>query len=81
MNGKILPLSFVQSGRRAVIKEFTGCRNLSRRLTEMGLIPGSRLRVIRNDCGSPLIVSLGEGRLALGSGMALKIMVEDIGEE
>jgi ferrous iron transport protein A len=81
MNGKVLPLGFVQSGQRAIIKEFTGGRSLSRRLTEMGLIPGSRLRVIRNDCGSPLIVSIGEGRLAIGCGMALKIMVEEVSEK
>jgi ferrous iron transport protein A len=73
MNGKVLPLGFVQSGQRAIIKEFTGGRSLSRRLRW--------LRVIWNVCGSPLIVSIGEGRLAIGCGMALKIMVEEVSEK
>ena len=50
---------------------------MKRRLTKMGLFPGSILRVIRNDCGSPLIVSSGDGWLAIGRAIALKIMVEE----
>ena len=78
MSGSVLPLGFLQTGRDAVIKDFDGGRGLRQRLTEIGLVRGTRVRVVKNDMGGPLIVSIGEGRLAIGRGMALKIMVEEV---
>jgi ferrous iron transport protein A len=49
-------------------------RNLDRRLTELGLNIGSSLRVVQRQ-GSGLVVSRGEARIAIGGGMAMKIMV------
>jgi len=42
----------------------------------MGLLPGVILRVVTNDTCGPFIVALGDTRLALGRGMAHRIMVE-----
>ncbi len=78
MGGSVLPLGFLQAGRDAVIKSFKDGGNLRQRLTEMGLVRGTRIRVVKNDTGGPLIVSTGEGRIAIGRGMALKIMVEEV---
>lgn len=77
MKKRLLPLGFVPAGSTVLIRELDGGRNLSHRLTEMGLVCGTAIRVIKNDVGGPLIVSVGEGRLALGRGMALKILVEE----
>jgi ferrous iron transport protein A len=70
-----MPLGFLQTGRDAVVKDFNGGQSLGQRLTEMGLFRGTRVRVVKNDMGGPLIISIGEGRLAIGRGMALRIMV------
>lgn len=77
MDGSVLPLGFLQVSRDAVVRELDGGRNLCQRLAEMGIVRGTRVRVIKNDMGGPLIISIGEGRLAIGRGMALKIMVEE----
>jgi nicotinate-nucleotide--dimethylbenzimidazole phosphoribosyltransferase len=53
-----------------------GGRSLRQRLTDMGVVRGTRVKVVKNDMGGPLIISIGEGRLAVGRGMALRIMVE-----
>lgn len=50
-------------------------RGLDRRLTEMGLNIGTELKVQQRQPGGALVVLRGETRLALGGGMAHKIMV------
>jgi len=77
VNSKALPLGFLQAGCSAVVREFQGGKSLRQRLIELGLVHGTRVRVVKNDRGGPLIISVGEGRLAIGRGMALKIMVEE----
>ncbi len=78
MSGSFLPLGILQAGRDAVIKDFNNGRSLRQRLTEMGLVRGTKIRVVKNDMGGPLIISTGDGRLAIGRGMAIKILVEEI---
>lgn len=77
MKKQVLPLGFVPTGSTVLIQKIGGGRSLSQRLTEMGLVRGTSVRVIKNDVGGPLTISVGESRLALGRGMALKIMVEE----
>lgn len=77
-NSPVLPLAFLPAGRRGVVKEVLGGFGFRRRLAEMGLVKGAVVRVIRNDRG-PLIIALGEARLALGFGMAQKVIVQELG--
>lgn len=77
MNKTIIPLAFLQIGQNAVIKEIIGGRCLKRRLKEMGLAKGMIIKILKNDHG-PLILALGNSRVALGFGMARKILVEKV---
>lgn len=77
MGGSVLPLGFLQVGRDAVVKDLDSGKSLRQRLSEMGIVRGTRIRIIKNDMGGPLIISVGDGRLAIGRGMALKILVEE----
>ncbi len=77
MNKAKMPLGFLQSGCEGTVKEMHGGNNMCRRLAGLGITCGSRVRVISNNAGGPLILSVKESRLALGRGMALKIMVEE----
>jgi len=82
MSSGTLALSFLPGGQKATIKDVVGGPGLHRRLAEMGFVRGASVRVIRNDNCGPLIVSLesglGDGRLAIGRGMAHKIIVEAV---
>jgi ferrous iron transport protein A len=75
--GGVLPLGFLEAGRGAVVQDLNGGRSLRQRLIELGLVRGAKIKVIKNETGGPLIISVAEGRLAIGRGMALKIMVEE----
>lgn len=78
MSNSVLPLGFLQTGSDAVVSDLAGGRNFRQRLMEMGVARGTRVKVVKNDRGGPLIISIGEGRLAVGRGMALRIMVEEM---
>ncbi|MCD6419766.1 MAG: ferrous iron transport protein A [Synergistetes bacterium] len=69
-----MPLAYAKTGETLRIQNIAGGRNLSRRLAEMGLYPGSTIKVISNQ-GGPIIIAIGETRLAIGKGMAAKIFV------
>jgi len=71
----LLPLAMAKAGEKLLIKEITGGREARTRLASMGLRPGDVLEVISNDGEGRLIVGIGSTRLALGRGMAQKILV------
>lgn len=61
-------------GQRVRVVGLRAGRNLDRRLTELGLNVGSELIVVQRQ-GGGLLIGRGEARIAVGSGMAAKIMV------
>ena len=75
-----LPLSMILPGQRArLVRIDAGCR-VVHRLTEMGLTPGVELEVVQQGRGCPLLVAVRDTRLALGRGMAEKVMVKVVDE-
>ena len=70
-----LPLTMVAPGERVRLVGITAGRRLRHRLTELGLTPGVELRVMRGGGGS-LLLAVQDTRLALGHGMAHKIIVQ-----
>ena len=72
-----LTLGRCRSGQKVEIIRTRGGKRFLRRLEELGLIPGSVIRVIQNEFPGPLIISINDGkRLVLGKGMAMHIMVK-----
>ena len=68
------PLATAQEGEKLRIFLLRGGKGLEMRLTSLGLNVGSELLVSQRQ-GNNLVVIRGETRLALGAGMAQKIMV------
>jgi ferrous iron transport protein A len=61
-------------GASVRIHALSAGRGLDLRLTELGLNIGTEIRVIQRQ-GGGLLVARGEGRIAIGGGMAAKILV------
>ncbi len=78
--GQDVLLSGVAPGREVILTSIAGGRQLQHRLTEMGLVRGSRFRVIANAHRGPFIVSVKDTRLALGRGVVHKILVRALPE-
>lgn len=70
----LFPLAMAQEGETVKIQSLNGGKNMEARLTSMGLNVGSELLVSQRQGGN-LVVIRGETRLALGMGIAHKIMV------
>jgi len=68
------PLAMAQEGEKVNISLLRGGKGLEKRLTSLGLNVGSELTVLQRQGGN-LVVIRGETRVALGVGMAQKIMV------
>jgi len=72
-----MPLAMVSPGEEVILVAVNAGWGLVRRLADMGLYPGVNLRIIRGHPG-PVIVQVGNSRLALGHGMAHKIVVRGV---
>ncbi|MCK4568249.1 MAG: ferrous iron transport protein A [Candidatus Thorarchaeota archaeon] len=53
--------------------------NVRCRLLDMGLVPGTRVKVINNQNRGPILVEVRDSKMALGRGLASKILVYKIG--
>ena len=72
--GRRLPLSMATPGERLTLVDITAGDGLRHRLTELGLTPGVEFHVVRS-AGGPLLLAVHDSRLAIGRGMAHKILV------
>ena len=71
-----MPLSAVKEGSEVRVIGFRGGVGLIQKLTAMGFVTGSRLKVIRSQVGGPMIVLIKGSQMAIGRGIASKIEVE-----
>ncbi|MCG5515450.1 MULTISPECIES: FeoA family protein [unclassified Ectothiorhodospira] len=67
-------LTMAQEDQTVRVVALRAGRNLDRRLTELGIHIGSELRVVQRQ-GNALVVSRDNARIAIGAGMAMKILV------
>lgn len=67
------PLTEVAVGERVHLAAISGGHGFVGRLADLGLVPDSEVQIINNT--GAVIVALGNTRIALGRGMAAKILV------
>ena len=70
----MIPLSSLREGEIAQITAINGGRTINLRMNELGFTTGVNLKVIRNVGGGPIMVELKAGKIALGRGIARKIL-------
>lgn len=70
------PLNFATDGEWVRIVNIMGGKNLTKRLTAMGMIDGTSIQMLQHKTNSGVVILCGETRLALGHRMAHKIIVE-----
>ena len=72
---RIMPLAMVSVGEHVRLVKVNAGEKLVCRLGSMGLTPGVEMRVLL-DSGGPKTVCVRDSRIALGKGVAHKILVE-----
>jgi Fur family transcriptional regulator, ferric uptake regulator len=71
----LMPLAMAKAGERVIVREMSGGRSAKSRLADMGIRDGDRLEIINNNGMGRLILGRDCTRLAVGRGIARKIMV------
>jgi ferrous iron transport protein B len=74
MDNELFPVISLGESEEGVVRLVSGGEVLTSRLAGMGIIPGTRIRILRNT-GGLVIVLAADTRIALGRGQAEKILV------
>lgn len=73
-----MPLCMAGTGEAVRVVGIWARGGLARKLADMGLVPGAEIRLVNRQGAGPVLIDLKGSRLALGRGMAMKIMVEEV---
>lgn len=76
MGVRRIPLAMLGEGEEGIIVGIMGGWGLARRLVDMGFTPGTRVMMVRRSGPGPVLVEVRGARVALGWGVAMKIIVE-----
>ena len=71
----MMPLSMASPGETVEVATVRAGWGLQRRLADLGLTPGIRVRVVSSGKPGPVVLDVRGSRLALGYGVAHRIMV------
>jgi Fe2+ transport system protein FeoA len=74
MTSDQFPLAMASAGEVVRLESIRGGEKLTQRLLALGLTPGVEMSILQ-DSGGPLLVAVRDTRIALGRGMAHKVMV------
>jgi Fe2+ transport system protein FeoA len=74
----VMPLAMASAGEKIRIVKFASGRGMCQRLSSMGLNVGSEIEIAKKGFQGPLLIEAGDTRLAIGAGMAHKIIVTPV---
>jgi Fe2+ transport system protein FeoA len=77
-DGLLIPLSEVETGKDVKLVTIDAGRELASRLVAMGMVPNSVITVVGVGRPGPFTINVKGSKVALGKGMAQRIMVRYI---
>jgi len=73
----LIPIDQLRSGESGIVREITGGRGMMQRLETMGVRPGKTLvKVSAIFMGGPVTVMMDGRQMAMGRGIAKRVLVE-----
>ncbi len=75
MNNTSTNLTMLRQGDKGKVNAIAAGRGATKRLYELGFNTSAFVKIIKNDVG-PVIVSLNGNKVALGRGLASKIILD-----
>ncbi|MBT9130359.1 MAG: hypothetical protein DDT40_00116 [candidate division WS2 bacterium] len=73
-----IPLAMARPGEMVTVIRARAGSGLQKRLADMGLTPGVQIKVVNCQMPGPVIIDLRGSRVALGRGIAQKIIVKEM---
>lgn len=80
VSGGSLPLAFHSEGAAGTVVKVLSGHGATRHLEDMGFAPSARVKVLKSCSPGAMLVMVKDSRIALGKGMAMKILVRSIEE-
>lgn len=75
----MIALTQVKNGNWVRIVDFRGGRGMENRLTQLGFLPGNKIRIIRSaPFRGPFLIEVEGREIVLGRGIAHHILVEEL---
>ncbi len=71
----LFSLSDLTEGQHGTLDHIAGGAEVCERLSSMGFVPGVAVSMLRRQGSGPVLVMIGSSRIAIGQGMAAKVMV------
>ena len=71
-----MTLTRIDPGKEVTLIDIDGGRGIRSKLYSMGLVPGINLKILSRNGSGPVMIAIKDSRLAIGRGMAEKIIVE-----
>ncbi len=68
-------LAELQVGEKRIVVGFAGGQEFQQRITSLGVYVGCEIEVLGGCAEGGMLVGVGESRIALGCGMAQKIII------
>lgn len=69
-------LSSLNPGKEVILIDIEGGQGVKAKLYSMGLVPGANLKILSRNGTGPIMIAIKDSKLAVGLGMAQKIIVE-----
>jgi len=76
-----IPLPFVPFGKEVEVVHINGGEGMRRRLLDMAIYPGTKVKLLSSFGRGRIVVQVGEARFALGRGIAYRIIVRENGRK
>ncbi len=70
-----MPITAFVTGDKVLVVGI-GCCGMKKRLTDLGITPGTHIQIIKNQGRGPLLVYVRDVRIAIGRSLAQAIMCE-----
>jgi ferrous iron transport protein A len=70
-----VPLTEVESGKEVIVIGFASGRGAVDHFAQLGIHPGTKLRVLTSGGTGPVTIAAGQRRMDIGRGMADKLLV------
>jgi len=71
-----MPLALLPDGSRGIVRIVVGGFGMRRRLRELGFTEGEEICVLKGGRPGPVVVLIRGSKVALGRGVAMKVLVE-----
>jgi ferrous iron transport protein A len=65
-----------KENEKLVVVSIMGGRMATKRLADMGLVPGTKIKVLRKAIFGPIEIEVESSKLVLGRGLAAKVFVQ-----